>query len=63
MVITVSDILRLLDDDIGYTTVMTVMSRLVEKGELIREKKWRLFEYRIKEVVVGSELSFFDRQA
>jgi len=60
-IVTVSDVLQLLDDDIGYTTVMTVMTRLVEKGELIREKKGRRFEYHIEEKGNQNSLSVIDR--
>ena len=34
------------DRELAYTTVMTVMSRLADKGVLIRRKHWRAFEYR-----------------
>lgn len=33
-------------DDLGYTTVMTVMTRLWEKGRLAREPEGRSFRYR-----------------
>lgn len=33
------------DDDLAYTTVMTVMNRLVEKGALRRERRGRGYAY------------------
>jgi predicted transcriptional regulator len=33
-------------DQPAYTTVMTVLSRLAEKGFLVREKSGRVFVYR-----------------
>ncbi len=35
-----------LADNLGYTTVMTVMTRLWEKGLLLREREGRSFRYR-----------------
>lgn len=46
---TVSDVLETLNQDkerqLAYTTIMTVMSRLVEKGWLIAEKRGRAYSY------------------
>ena len=42
---TVHDVQRKLDKDRSYNTVMTVMSRLAEKGELLREKKGKQYIY------------------
>lgn len=46
---TVSDVLEQLNQEkdrhLAYTTVMTIMSRLVEKGWLISEKKGRAYVY------------------
>lgn len=46
---TVSDVLERLNQEkdrhLAYTTVMTIMSRLVEKGWLISEKKGRAYVY------------------
>lgn len=47
--VTVSDVLETLHQDEGrqlaYTTVMTIMSRLAEKGWLVAEKQGRAFSY------------------
>lgn len=42
----VRDVLGLLDDDLAYTTVMTVMNRLHEKGLLRRQRQGRAWSYR-----------------
>ena len=42
---TVNDVLNSLGSNRRYTTIMTVMNRLVEKKELAREKQGRQFEY------------------
>lgn len=42
----VRDVLPLLDDDLAYTTVMTVMSRLHEKGLLRHQRQGRAWAYR-----------------
>jgi predicted transcriptional regulator len=34
------------DRELAYTTVMTVMSRLADKGVLVREKRGRAYVYR-----------------
>ena len=60
-IVTVSDVVKLLGNDCHYTTVMTVLNRLVEKGELFREKKGRHFEYRIEEKGIQSSFSLIDR--
>ncbi len=50
--LTVGDVLDRLnddrspDDELAYTTVMTVLSRLHDKGILDREKQGRSYEYR-----------------
>ena len=46
--VTVSDVLEKLDGGDKYTTLMTVMSRLAEKGELQREKIGKSYEYWIR---------------
>jgi len=45
---TVQDVVRALrpSKELAYTTVMTVLSRLVDKGFLAREKTGRAFVYR-----------------
>ena len=40
----------LVDRSLAYTTVMTVMSRLAEKGVLRREKRGRMYIYRAAQV-------------
>ncbi|WP_341252330.1 BlaI/MecI/CopY family transcriptional regulator [Euzebya pacifica] len=42
----VRDVLARLDDDLAYTTVMTVMNRLYEKGLLRRRREGRAWAYR-----------------
>ena len=42
----VRDVLQRLDDDLAYTTVMTVMNRLYEKGLLRRRRSGRAWVYR-----------------
>lgn len=42
----VRDVLDLIDDDLAYTTVMTVMTRLAEKGFLRRRRERRAWAYR-----------------
>jgi predicted transcriptional regulator len=36
-----------LGDDLAYTTVMTVLARLHDKGHVTRERTGRAFEYRL----------------
>ncbi len=33
------------DPDVAYTTVMTILTRLVDKGALVRERRGRAFAY------------------
>lgn len=42
---TVREVYESLGSEGGYTTIMTVMSRMAEKGELKREKEGRQFVY------------------
>src|SRR5690348_13701957 len=42
---TVRDVLQELGGEDKYTTIMTVMNRLVAKGELHREKKGQSYHY------------------
>lgn len=58
---TVGDIVKLLGNDSRYTTVMTVMNRLTEKGELYREKKGRQYEYSLDKEGSRRALSLLDR--
>lgn len=46
--VTVRDVYEALGGQGGYTTVMTVMSRLADKGELLRERIGRRYEYWIQ---------------
>lgn len=43
--VTVREVYERLGSEGGYTTIMTVMSRLAEKGELSREKEGKHFIY------------------
>lgn len=45
---TVHEVLELLNEqhDYAYTTIMTIMSRLVAKGVLVREQKGRSYLYK-----------------
>lgn len=43
--VTVRDVYEALGNEGSYTTIMTVMSRLAEKGELIREKEGKQYVY------------------
>ena len=45
---TVHDVLRALGREDKYTTIMTVMNRLVVKGQLQREKKGQSYQYRLQ---------------
>ncbi len=42
---TVRDIYQNLGNEGSYTTVMTVMSRMADKGELVREKEGKQYVY------------------
>ncbi len=56
----VKDVLPLLDGDLAYTTVMTVMSRLHEKGLLRRRRQGRAWAYRAalsREAYVASTMA------
>ena len=44
----VSDVVSFLGKDSAYTTIMTVLSRLYEKGVLTRVKEGRLYLYSMK---------------
>jgi predicted transcriptional regulator len=45
--LTPAEVLDLLDADLAYTTVMTVLSRLTDKGLLMRQRAGRAYAYRI----------------
>ncbi|MBB63788.1 MAG: BlaI family transcriptional regulator [Waddliaceae bacterium] len=59
--VSVKDVLAALGEKDRYTTVMTVMSRLAEKGELSRRRVGRLYLYRIVEKKVHSSWSLLER--
>ena len=42
---TVRDVYESLGSEGGYTTIMTVMSRMADKGELMREKEGKQYVY------------------
>lgn len=42
---TVRDVYKSLGSEGGYTTIMTVMSRMADKGELMREKEGKQYTY------------------
>ncbi|MEV1174357.1 BlaI/MecI/CopY family transcriptional regulator [Nonomuraea sp. NPDC049784] len=43
--LTPAEVAELLDDSLAYTTVMTVLARLYEKGSLTRVRQGRAFAY------------------
>ncbi|MDF3298904.1 BlaI/MecI/CopY family transcriptional regulator [Streptomyces tropicalis] len=43
--LTPGDVLQHLSDDLAYSTVVTVLSRMFEKGLLTREKQGRAYAY------------------
>ncbi len=43
--VTVREVYEKLGSEGGYTTIMTVMSRMVDKGELVREKEGKQYAY------------------
>ena len=45
---TVRDVLQALGREDKYTTIMTVMNRLVVKGELLREREGQSYRYSIQ---------------
>jgi predicted transcriptional regulator len=42
---TAGQVREALDDDLAYTTVMTTLVRLYEKGQVARERSGRAYEY------------------
>ena len=42
---TPAEVLEGLDTDLAYTTVMTILTRLVDKGLAVREKRGRAYAY------------------
>lgn len=45
---TTGDVLAQLGDDLAYTTVMTMLTRLYEKGALTRERVGRSYAYALR---------------
>jgi predicted transcriptional regulator len=45
--LTPAEVLDLLDANLAYTTVMTVLSRLTDKGLLMRQRAGRAYSYRL----------------
>lgn len=43
--VTVREVYEKLGSEGGYTTIMTVMSRMADKGELMREKEGKQYTY------------------
>ncbi len=54
--LTVKDVLKLIGEDDKYTTIMTVMSRLVEKKELQRERSGLQYHYSMNRLKKPSHL-------
>ena len=42
---TPAEVLDALDDDLAYTTVMTILTRLWQKGLVVRKRRGRAFAY------------------
>lgn len=59
--VSVKDIYEALDQTIVYTTVMTVMSRLAEKGDLERTKVGRCFLYQLSKSGKSSSLGLVEK--
>lgn len=59
--VTVREVVEALDNDNVYTTIMTVMNRLVEKGELHRHRVGRHYEYWQESGQVPSKLTLLNR--
>lgn len=56
---TVRDVLQELGNEDKYTTIMTVMNRLVAKGDLLREREGLSYRYSVK--AQRSRFSLFDK--
>jgi len=57
----VKDIFEALHQSVGYTTVMTVMARLSEKGDLQRRREGRLYLYSLPQKTKSSALGLVER--
>ncbi len=59
--LSVREVLETFDGEDKYTTIMTVMNRLVEKQHLIRERCGQHFNYRLNKASRPSHQSLLDR--
>ncbi len=59
--VTVRDVYERLGSEGGYTTIMTVMSRMADKGELMREKEGKQYTYWIASQNESSSKSILKR--
>jgi predicted transcriptional regulator len=57
----VKEIYEALNQSVVYTTVMTVMARLAEKGDLERYKKGRYYVYQLPQLAKTSSLGLVER--
>lgn len=57
----VKDIVEALHQSVGYTTVMTVMARLAEKGDLQRRRVGRLYLYQLPQNTKTTALGLVER--
>lgn len=57
----VKDIFEALHQSVGYTTVMTVMARLEEKGDLQRRREGRHYLYQLPQKTKASALGLVER--
>ena len=59
--LTVKDVQHALGGEDKYTTIMTVMNRLVEKNQLMRTKLGLQYEYRLNQVVNPAPAGLLER--
>jgi len=59
--LTVREVLESLRGDDKYTTIMTVMSRMVEKKLLARQRVGQQYEYWINETAQTTQPNFLDK--
>lgn len=59
--LTVKEVLKMLGGEDKYTTIMTVMSRLVEKQELQRERIGLQYQYSINKSKISAPSSLLER--
>lgn len=59
--VSVKDIYEALNQSVVYTTVMTVMTRLAEKGDLQRKKVGRYYLYQLPKTAQSSALGLVER--